>query len=142
VAATGSVPARGRRHPITVVTRARELAAGGWGAEEIVRLLARDGVTVDARSVRRWTDAKVRREYERHERERQARRARTAGTGPMGPRHATPEYKLARMRALRESAGLKDAQIARVMAHDFGDEISREMVARALADGVYPRSLR
>jgi hypothetical protein len=137
VAATGSVPARGRRHPITVVTRARELARGGWGPEEIVRLLARDGVTVDARSVRRWTDAKVQRAYERHERERQARRAKAAGT-----RHATPEYKLARMRALREHVSLKDAQIARLMRHDFGDEISRDMVAHALATGRYPQSLR
>jgi hypothetical protein len=142
VAATGSVPARGRRHPITVVTRARELARGGWGPEEIVRLLARDGVTVDARSVRRWTDAKVQRAYERHERERQARRAKAAGTGPMGPRHATPEYKLARMRALREHVSLKDAQIARLMRHDFGDEITRDMVSHALEMGRYPRSLR
>lgn len=142
MAATGSVPARGRRHPITVVTRARELVAAGWSPEEAVGLLARDGVTVDPRSVRRWTDVKVRRGFEDRDRERQAQRAAAAGGRPMGPHHATPEFKLARMKALREEVQLKDAQIARAMRHDFGDEISREMVAHALETGRYPRSLR
>jgi hypothetical protein len=142
MAATGSVPARARRHPMTVVTRARQLVAAGWTAEGAARLLAREGVTVDARSVRRWTDRRVQAAMELAEHDRTARKARQAGAGPMGPRHATPEYKLARMRALRERAGLKDAQIARVMTFDFGDVLSREMVRDALEHGRYPRSLR
>lgn len=142
MASTRSVPARARRHPMTVVTRARELVAGGWTAEDAVRLLARDGVVVDAASVRRWTDPRARALMERQLRERNARKSAAAGARPMGPRHATAEFKLARMRVLREQAGLKDAQIARVMCLDFGDELTREMVTHALEHDRYPRSLR
>lgn len=125
-----------------VVTRARELVAAGWSAERTAELLGEEGVPVGINTVRRWTDQKTRLADQERDRARAARKARAAGAGPMGPRHATPEFKLARMRALRETARLKDAQIARVMALDFGDVMSDDTVSYALARGEYPRSLR
>ena len=88
---------------------------------------------VRAESARRWHQ-----DMDRHAGDRAAER----GSAPMGPREARPEFKLSRMRALREEAGMKDAQIARLMAFDFGDVMSHDTVARALAEGKYPRSLR
>lgn len=135
-------PAHSRRHPMTVVTRARELVASGWSYEATARMLAAEGATVSACSVRRWTNRRARDAMEQREQLRQARKAEAAGANPMGPYHARPEFKLGRMRTLRDEVGLKDAQIARVMRHDFGDELTRATVARALETGRYPRSPR
>jgi len=138
VAAVGSVPARGRRHPIKVVVRAREHVRAGWSIAETTRLLEREfGVTVDPRSVRRWTSDRYRRALERAERERRRRRSMEAGARPMGPSHATEEFKLARMRKLRE-LGLSASDIAALMGHDFGDGLSAWQVRRALETGRYP----
>jgi hypothetical protein len=145
VAATGSVPARGRRHPITAVTEARRLANGGWNDVEISELLLRNGFVrepVSKVTVGRWVRAQRAQRWREDIERTSAARAAEAGARALGRRDVRPEFKLARMRALREHVGLKDAQIARLMRHDFGDEITRDMVAHALATGRYPRSLR
>src|SRR4051812_36271863 len=98
-----TVPARAKRHPMPVITEARRLAEGGWSPREVVRLLEQRGIVVSERSVARWADETI---AERDRRECLARSRRKAATrdgrlaGFLSGR-ATPEFKLARMRALR-----------------------------------------
>lgn len=139
MSATGQVPARGRRHPMTVVTEARRLHnEGGWNPTEIVDLLARQGITVGRDAVMRWTDPRVA-EAARLRSEERNRMHSASKSGRIGHPSSSPAFKLARMRALREDAGLGYNAIAKVMRFDFGDDLSRGQVEYALETGRYPR---
>lgn len=136
--ASTAVPTRGRRHPMSVVTEARRLHAAGWNDVQIVNLLAREGVTVTKATVGRWVKPK-REQTWRAECERfGAVRAAERGGKPLGRRDARPEYKLARMQALRE-LGVSFNSIAKVMGFDFGDELTEDQVRHALDLGRYPK---
>jgi hypothetical protein len=140
MSATGQRGATGRRHPMTVVAEARRMADGGWTPTEIRDHLVRRGVQVTSTTIARWTNAKA---AKRQAAQRtQHNRAVSAGrSGRLGNSRATPEFKLARMRALREQTAMRDAQIARLMAFDFGDVMSRDAVNAALANNRYPSHL-
>lgn len=126
---------------MAVVRRAQELVGAGWSYTEARDILVREGVSVDARSIARWTDQRAADASARSDEATTARRAAVNGSTGVGTGRERPEYKLARMRALREQAGLKDAQIARLMTFDYGEPMTREMVQLALENGRYPRSL-
>ncbi len=134
------IPARGRRHPMTVVTQARRYAEAGWKPMEIVRFLADDGIVVSLRSVIRWTNPDVVRADLRHSIARRRRDAtRRSGRLAMHITNPTPEFKLTRMRALRELP-VSYTAIAKVMAFDFGDTwLTDDKVRYALEIGHYPK---
>lgn len=132
-----SIPARGRRHPIGVVLEARRLREGEWSPDEIARLFSQRGVLVSARSVRRWTDPAVER-ADRLSDLRQSRAKAAARSGRLGRSDATPEFRLARMRALR-GLGMSCGSIATVMNFDFGSGLSEHQVRWALETGRYPK---
>lgn len=135
---TGSVPARGKRHPMTVVTRARQLAEAGWKPAEIRRLLERDGTTVSLATVSRWVNPDAHRRWSEQAQRWNARRAASRGAaGGAARRNARPEFKLARLQLLRES-GLSCRATAIVLGLDFGDTFSEEQIRRAERLGRYP----
>jgi transposase len=141
--ATGQVPTRGRRHPMTVITAARRLAEADWRPFEIVEILQREyGVTVERNTVARWIDPA--KQQAADQRARQRRRREAAEKDGRIARHitrcATGEFKFARMRALRDR-GLSPAAIATVIEFDFGDPINRWQVEYAFRSGRYPRGL-
>lgn len=138
---TATATAHARRHPMTVITRARELTEAGYSAARVVRTLEADGVIVSRSSVNRWTTARGARKWQQANKRRAAAQATKNGSTGMGDPRSRPEFKLARIRALSEIACLKDAQIARVMAFDFNEPITRAMVRYALRTGRYPRTL-
>lgn len=134
-----SVPARGRRHPMTVVTQARKYAADGWKTADIVRFFAEDGITVGKDAVARWTNPQVE-ESARQRILKRNRRYASERSGRLGrPDLTTPEFKFARMRALRDEAGMTCGGIAKVMRFDFGDPLTDRQVRHALnVSGHYP----
>lgn len=137
MSASGSVPTRGRRHPIWAVTRARELSAAGWKDVDIVRLLHQEnGITVSKATVGRWV-RESRAASHQAAVDRWASIKASRRTGKLGAPHARPESKLVRMRVLRE-AGLSHEAVAKVMRVDFGDELTRAQVENALKVGRYP----
>jgi DNA-binding transcriptional MerR regulator len=128
-------------YPITVIQRARELREAGWTLDQISELVERETGTRPACStVHRWTDpAQERRHRERgRARHRRWSAAGAGAGGRLGSPRSSPEFKLARMRALSESARLSDAAIGRLMRFDFGDALSAVQVAHALRTGRYP----
>lgn len=130
---SGLVPQRGVRHPITAVVEARRLSAGGWSNAEIGRRL---GVSQD--TVGRWVDPE---RAERKRRQQQAgnrRQSARRGANPLGSREAAPEFKFGRVVALRD-LGLSWEAIAKLMRHDFGDDISGRQLEYAATTGQYPR---
>jgi hypothetical protein len=134
-----AIPARGNRHPMTVVTKARHLAEGGWRPFEIVRLLAEDGIHVHASSVQMWVDPTVAEKRRRRGIERRRRDAtRRSGRLAHFVTNATDEFKLVRMRALRER-GLGANAIAKVMTFDFEETLTQRQVEYALKTGRYPK---
>lgn len=138
MSATGQVPQRGVRHPITVVMRARALHEAEWQPAAIARILATEtGTPVSRATVGRWVKPVL---AERHRVLReQGNRARAAGRSGRLADHihgATPEFKLARVRALR-ARRVTIASIARVMSFDF-EPVSEAQIRRALETGRYP----
>jgi hypothetical protein len=134
-----SAPTIGPRptyYPIRMKMRAIEHRRAGWKMEEIIDLLEREfGHRPVQSTLSRWCDD-AQHELDRAANTRRAAAKRAAESGGRLRLPRTDEFKLARMRGLRD-AGLKDTQIAVVMAFDFGDGMSRDSVARALEDGRY-----
>lgn len=134
MSATGQVPKRGNRHTIATKQQAIRYKEAGWTDEWIA-----DQLGVAKTTVGNW----VKPHREQANRETQARvhvqRATIRGAKPMGHYLARAEYKLARMRALHEQAGMTCGAIARVMRFDFGDPLTDDQVRYALAVGRYPR---
>lgn len=125
-----------------VISRARELTGDGYPAETVVRMLYEQmDVVVHRSSVRRWATRRGERAAAADNLRRAAVKARKNGARGIGNPRSGPEFKLARMRALRDVARLKDEQIARVMEFDYDDPITCDMVRYALKTGRYPRSL-
>jgi hypothetical protein len=126
---------------MTVVTQARRYHDAGWGERAIVRFFAEDGITVSERTVKRWTDPElVERDAANDRRRKREAAGRRSGrlADHIGAR-ATAEFKLTRMRALKERAGMGCGAIGRVMAFDFGGPpLTASQVRHALAAGRYP----
>ena len=132
------VPSRGKRYPAAVMQTARRMSAGGWTAQEIRDYFLRHGI----RPAPHWTTIKVWTDEayaERHAEKRAAHnRSRSAAkTGRLGRPDHTPEFKLSRLRALRET-GMSTATVAQLMRFDYGDPISEGQVEYALEVGRYP----
>lgn len=134
-----SVPTRGRRHSIAAVTRARALYEAGWTQVDIRRLLIRERLVDDVAptTVTRWVNAEAQQTWEANIRDARAARAKRRGERPMGYPHARPEFKLARVRALR-AAGMKMSDIAIVMSHDF-EPVTEAQIRHALRIGRWPK---
>jgi hypothetical protein len=131
-----TIGARPTCYPIRVKMRAVEHRRAGWKIEEIIDYIEREfGHRPVQSTVSRWCDD-AQHQLDRVANVRRAAARRAAESGGRLRLRRTDEFKLARMRGLRD-AGLKDTQIAVVMAFDFGDGMSRDSVARALEDGRY-----
>src|SRR5687767_9253809 len=100
---------------------AQRMHAGGWPIDSIRMYLARRGVTRGWRTVKRWADPEYAAADREETRARERLRWATARGARLGRRDQTPEFKLARIRALRARGASLDS-IAVVMAFDYGDE--------------------
>lgn len=130
-------------YPAKMVTRARELRGAHWTCEEVANLLEREfGHRPVQSTISRWSDPRQQRTDAASNQRRSARQRAEESGGRFRALPQTPEFKLARMRGLRDEAGLKLRQIARVMAFDFGDEMTASTVARVLEENRYPKSLQ
>ena len=134
MSATGQVPSRGRRHTIATKTQAIRYAEAGWTDAWIGRELGVSKATVGT-----WTkpqrEQRAREALQRHH----ALRSEARGRKPLGYPFARPEFKLARMRALR-ALPMTCRSIAHVMAFDFGDHwLTERNVRHALETGRYPK---
>lgn len=131
---TTAHPARQRRHTVQTVTRARELHEAGWSVGRVVRLLKRElDIEVSEITVRRWVDPDFADQMRRWGRQHTRRQRHHTATFRF-PGVRTSAWKHARMRALRDDAGLSAAAISRLMTFDFGEPISERTVRRVLAD--------
>lgn len=130
-------------YSIRMVGRTRELRDAGWTCEEVAdHLHAEFGMRPVQSTISRWADPSQRLKDATTNSSRSARARAERSRGRFRRLPQTPEFKMARMRGLRDEAGLKVTQIARVMAFDFGDVMSRDTVERALASNEYPRTFR
>lgn len=136
------VEARGRRYSTSVSEQARELAEGGWDLSGIVRVLHRRGYPVGQRAVERWISAdRADRQREHDLASKRRRDARRSGGRFLG-RERSPEFKLARIHALRE-LGLGATSVAKAMRLDFpDDELVPWMVDAYIYRDVVPRPYR
>jgi intein-encoded DNA endonuclease-like protein len=125
-------------YPVPIMQRARTLREAGFTLREVAARVAREtGHTPSDMTVLRWTDQAW------DEQEKASARARTAkrAGGRMVARSQSPEYKMARVAALRER-GLSYNAIAQVMELDFGDRMRTSTVRDALEANTYPKGLR
>lgn len=130
------------RHSAATMLEAQRLAAAGWTSQGIVRVFARNGITVTERTVKRWVDpdfaAKRRRSQVLREREKNAAARGGRLAGP--PR--SPEFRQARIESLAK-LGVSMAAIAKVMSFDFPNEpITVRVVEHALQTGRPPKVYR
>lgn len=133
------VPSRGRRHPMTVVTTAREMHDAGWGDAEIQRYFAARGIDVSLTAIGRWCNpAQAARQLANQKRWNAILASRRSVS--IGPKHARPEFKFARLCALR-AAGLSVTAAAAVMRLDFGDDLTPGQVRHAEMVGRYPKKV-
>jgi len=127
-------------YPASTVREARELAAAGWKPMEIVRILARRGVDPlpSAGAVKWWLRGTldIEAQMEAQRRHKARRSAERSGGRMLGGRPRTPEFKLARARALR-AEGLSLRAVATVMSFDF-EPVSERQVRHALEAGRWP----
>jgi hypothetical protein len=140
---SSTVPARGRRHSIRTVTRAREFAAAGWNPADVRRLLIRDGYVDDVgvETVQRWVGEHAEKAWRQRVEQRMAQRATERGEKPMGVRASRPEYRMARARVLK-GLGMSPAAIAKVMTFDFEQPVTEDQVRYALnVTGIWPSRL-
>lgn len=134
-----SVPARGRRYPVTMVVRARQLREAEWSYGAIARLLQREtGHEIASSTIRLWLDQAAGDRQRAWQRDFSKRRA-SASTGRLGGHEsATPEFRHARMVAL-DTLGVSAGGIARVMNFDFRTALTEQQVRYALQTGRYPK---
>lgn len=130
---------RGTGHPMTVVTRARELVDAGWSYDAAARLLANEGITVAARTISRWCDP-ARQEADRR-RNLEYHRAHSAQDATYRLKGSTPEYRAGFIRLLA-GHGMLRTQIAIACTVVFGVTVSRDDVVAVLDEDRVPRALR
>ena len=127
-------------YPETLRAEARTLGDAGWEPTQIVRIFARRGVNpLPTPSAVRWWlsgSANFERQME-HQRRSKARRQARASGGRMLGKPRTPEFKLARIRALAQR-NISVRSIAVLIQFDLGDPITESQVRRALERGIYP----
>lgn len=128
-----------------VMRRAREHREAGWSLRRICDFIEREvGRRPSPSTVQAWVNPrahqrKIQADQERH---RAFSALGSAAGGRLGsPRH-TPEFKFARMLALRDLDGMSCQAIASAMHYDFGDELTADQVRWALSQGRIPRSIR
>ena len=140
---TLAVPSRANRHSMPLVREARQLGRAGWTPHQIAGIFRKRGVDPcpPPNTIRYWLrgglDMEKQRELDRRHKARV--RAERSG-GRIVSRAATPEFKVARIRGLRE-LGVSYAAIAKVMTFDFGERITEKQVRDAAVTGTYPRRL-
>ena len=112
---------------------------GGWSIQGIQHYLARQGVERSWQTVKRWADPKFaeRRRVETRQRERTRWGQRT--DGKLGRRDHSPEFRVARIRALHSEAGLSVSALVRLMRFDYDPLLTRHEVERAVLFGVPPK---
>lgn len=125
------------------VLRVRELNAAGWTPTQMLEVLEREGFSVPSlTTIYLW----LRPDYRERSKQATARRAarRSAATSDLRwPAKRSPEWKVARMRQLRDETCLSFAAIAAVMTHDFPDTpVTARSVEHTLKHGGTPRTLR
>lgn len=128
------------RHRASTKARVIELYEAGWTKpSEIIMHLERDGLPVPSRNTLwAWTHPEKAAEQTQRDLEG-ARRWRLQQASFAWPGVRGPEWKLQRMRVLRE-AGLSLDAVAAVMSIDFPvTPISRPTVAKALTLDLAPR---
>lgn len=127
-------------YPISAIERARIHRAAGWSLRRIAEFVEEEvGRRPAVGTVQRWTDEEAARAHQARglARHRRHSAAGAGGGGRLGNPRATPEFKLARMAAMRER-DLSLRSIAEMMALDFGDELSEHQVRYAFLTGRYP----
>jgi hypothetical protein len=122
---------RSRRYSVVVVTRAREHVAAGWSAYKTCRLLEQEfGVRPNLTTVRTWTDPEYAERFAEKNR-RTARRSWTRTVGRKPHARTSAEWRLARMRELRD-CGLSFHAIGQVAGVWWGEELSDDQVSKIL----------
>lgn len=121
-------------YPAAVMRRACELREAGWTLRQVAAMIAEEtGATPTDMTVLRWTNEKWDEREKARARERRAAQASVRASFAL----TSPEFKLARMRAIHDR-GVSCQAIAAVMALDFGDDLTAGQVRHALAVGRYP----
>lgn len=122
----------GLKYSASVMVRARELHAGGFGCTVIPRLLFGEfGVTPHHETILRWVrpEHQERRFVEVRTIRARQRAANVAGFG--GKRQLSAEWKLARLREMR-AAGVSMRSIGAVAGVWWGDALSESQVRTRL----------
>lgn len=119
-------------HNTEAVKEAKHLFRNGWKPYSIAKLFKRRGNAVSETTVTAWVDPETaeRRRAEGRQRARAKSAAKTRGRLGAGPPRS-PEFKIARMRSLRD-LGVSYAAIATVMNFDFPDDDITEMDVRQM----------
>lgn len=121
---------------------AKRMYAAGWKPYTIWQLYRRRGHAVSANTVKEWCRPELAAKRREAQRRRKNAKAAELTDGRMPTAWLSPEWRLARMRAL-DRAGLSARAIARVMSFDFPDSpLTEHQVRNALANDVVPRPLR
>jgi hypothetical protein len=134
------VPTSGRGYPVNLVTSVRRYADAGWSIAQLLDFIEREhGFRPHQSTISRWLDP-AQRARDARTNERRAARRRAEETGGRHLRAGqTPEFKIARVQALRRGRLSFDA-IAVVMSLDY-EAINGEQIRHALAVGHYPKSI-
>lgn len=125
-------------YPITAVVTARQLRAGGETFPQIAEFIGEQyGAQPSIDTVRGWCSKRVADRARKRNLQRKRARAALGGTtgGRLGNSAHTPEFRLARMVALR-SEGMSDVAIAAVMSFDYRAPVTAMEVGGLLAEDV------
>jgi hypothetical protein len=127
-------------YPVSLVMEVRRYRQSGWTIARLLDFIEEEhGVRPHQSTVSRWLDP-IQATREAHNSSVRSARRRAATTGGRHVRAGrTPEFKLARMQALRER-GLTVAGIAIVMSLDY-EPITEQQVLYALDVGKFPKAL-
>lgn len=131
------------RHKVQTKVRANQLREAGWSLLQIQAILEREGVRPVPSQNTIWTWVTAKAHTRQNTQKRLADRARRIAVSEFRwPGVRSPEWKLARMRRLRE-AGMSCAAIATVMTIDFPDTpVTQSQVDYAVRLGGTPRSFK
>lgn len=130
------------RHKMSTKLKVVELYEAGWKPAEIERILHDEGMPVPSRNTMWiWTHPKAAAEQARRD-VAVARRWRVGAATFAWPGVRTPEWKVGRMRALRQT-GMSFSAITKVMNVDFPNEpLTEDEVRYAIHGGKPPICLR
>ena len=128
--------------PDLTVGQAKQLAATmyehGWRICEIRAYLERRGVSRARETIRRWAIPEVAERNRLQNEERMRRKYAAARNGRIGRDDHSEVFKLTRLLALVEQAGLSHAAAARVIRLDFGDAFTEHQIRHAVETRRYP----